>query len=150
MTWISQPLFNLLLRLSRYGRHALSTDQRRGANVVAVLAAPLLLCAGWWLIGGDKTGGLTFLALFYFGLLLLLPASAIYKCDAGWPTRLCMAAYTIGLASILPLSIAAFMFNRRMSLPFFQIHLYGCVLSGFVANALMMQRAKRHTAKALG
>ena len=148
MTWISQPLFNLLLRLSRYGRHALSADQRRGANLVAVLAAPLLLIGGWWLIGGDKSGSLTFLGVFYFGLLLL-PASAIYNCDAGWP-RLCMAAYTIGLGCVLPLSIAAFVFNPRISLPFFHIHLYGCLISGFVANALVMQRAKRYTSKALG
>ena len=57
-----------------------------------------------------------------------------------------MAAYTAGLAFLVPLSIAAVFFNRQMASVFFQGHLYGCVLSGFVANGLGMARARRHIA----
>ena len=33
LTWLSPSFFNLLLRLDRFGRYALSADQVRGANV---------------------------------------------------------------------------------------------------------------------
>ena len=68
LTWISQPLFNLLLRLNRYGRHALSDDQRRGANLVGILFFLALVCLLAWLWGG-AAAGLAFFGLIYFGLL---------------------------------------------------------------------------------
>jgi Tetratricopeptide repeat len=143
LSWIAQPLFNLLLRLSRYGRHALSDDQRRGANLVGILLLLALVCLLWWL-SGRGASGLGAMGTIYFGLLLL-PASAIHKCDAGWP-RWCMAAYTLGLACMMPLMLV----NPQQALFLFQVHLYGCLLSGLIANVLIMPRAKRYTAKALG
>jgi hypothetical protein len=144
MTWISQPLFNLLLRLSPYGRHALSDDQRRGANVVGLLAFPALVCLVGW-VTGFIPSYLALLGAIYFGLLLL-PASAIFKCDAGWP-RWGMAAYTLLLASLIPTGIVL-AFLRIQILPLvFQGHVYGCALSGLVANVLLMQRAKRYTVR---
>ena len=147
MTWIAQPLFNLLLRLNRYGRHALSDDQRRGANLVGVLFFLTLACFLGWL-AGRAASGFAILGFMYFGLLLL-PASAIYKCDAGWP-RWCMAAYTLGIACMMPLGGALVVVDPQRAFFLFQIHLFGCLLSGLVANVLIMQRAKRYTVKALG
>jgi tetratricopeptide (TPR) repeat protein len=98
MTWLASPLFNLLLRLNRFGRHALSPDQIRGANV---LLASLLVALGWLaaasLWGGDTP--LLWLAVVWF-VILSLPASAIFRCQAGWP-RNTMAAITLGLLSLL-------------------------------------------------
>jgi Tfp pilus assembly protein PilF len=144
MTWLSQPLFNLLLRLNRYGRHALSDDQRRGANLVGLLAIPTLLCLGQWLAyRGNSSWSL--MGIAYFGLLLL-PASAIFKCPAGWP-RWCMAAYTLALSCFMPLGVVMYAINRQMFTFLIQGHLIGCLLSGWPANILIMQRPKRHTAK---
>jgi tetratricopeptide (TPR) repeat protein len=143
MSWLAQPLFNLLLRLNRYGRHALSADQRRGANLVGLLALPALLCLVWWLASRfDST--MAFVGIAYFGLLLL-PASAIFKCDTGWP-RWCMAAYTVGLALLMPIGFLIYPINPQMFTLCLQGHMLGCLLSGWVANALLMQRAKRYTA----
>jgi tetratricopeptide (TPR) repeat protein len=147
LSWIAQPLFNLLLRLNPYGRHALSDDQRRGANLVGILGLLALICMLVWLIGG-ATGGIGSLGTIYFGLLLL-PASAIHKCDAGWP-RWCMAAYTIAIACMMPIGATLLFVNPQRAFFLFQVHLFGCLLSALVANVLIMQRAKRHSAKALG
>jgi Tfp pilus assembly protein PilF len=143
LSWLAEPLFNLLLRMNPYGRHALSADQRRGANLVGLLALPAVVSLVWWL-GTRLDSMLALVGIAYFGLLLL-PASAIFKCDAGWP-RWCMAAYTIGLACLIPLAFVLYIFHRDLSALFIQAHLLGCLLSGWVANALVMQRAKRHTA----
>jgi hypothetical protein len=35
MTWIASPMFNVMLRFNKFGRYALSDDQRKGANLVA-------------------------------------------------------------------------------------------------------------------
>ena len=46
MTWIAQPIFNLLLRLHPYGRYALSRDQTMGANLVgATIALAVVIAA---------------------------------------------------------------------------------------------------------
>jgi tetratricopeptide (TPR) repeat protein/uncharacterized membrane protein (UPF0136 family) len=92
LTWLAPSLFNLLLRLDRFGRYALSQDQIRGANVLAVC---LVVTLGF-LIGYAATGSeLVLVCTVYFGVLAL-PASAIFLCQAGWP-RYAMMAITLGL-----------------------------------------------------
>ena len=61
-----------------------------------------------------------------------------------------MAAYTLGLACMMPLGGALLFVNPQQALFVFQIHFFGCLLSGLVANVLIMQRAKRYTVKAAG
>lgn len=93
MTWISQPLFNLILRLDRFGRLALSDEQRRGANLfgLCILCALLALCGSPWY---SWSFGLIGAAMFG---ILILPTSAIFRCTAGWP-RYVMSAYAAILA----------------------------------------------------
>jgi tetratricopeptide (TPR) repeat protein len=138
MTWIAAPLFNLLLRLNRYGRHALSADQRRGANLVAAVGLPALVFVLAWLVTGND---LALAGAVFFGFLLL-PASAIFTCDAGWP-RWCMTAYTILLACLPPAAVALWLVDRALAELGFLGFVWGSVLSGVVANALLMTRAKR-------
>jgi Tfp pilus assembly protein PilF len=147
LSFLAQPFFNLLLRLNRYGRHALSDDQRRGANLVGILGLLALISLLVWLFGG-AVAGLGELGTIYFGLLLL-PASSIHKCDAGWP-RWCMAAYTIVIACMIPIGTALFFVAPQRAFFLVQIHIIGCALSWLVTNVLIMQRAKRHSATALG
>jgi tetratricopeptide (TPR) repeat protein len=58
LSWTAVPLFNLLLRLDRYGRLVLSRKERRdtdwfGASVLLILAA-----AGWWAFGDARASDL--------------------------------------------------------------------------------------------
>lgn len=100
MTWISNPLFNLLLRTNRYGRYALSDEQRLASTWFGICFATAIvgLTLG---IACDFAPVLSLpgLVLFVTGLVaagLLIPVSAIWSCDRGWP-RNAMIAYTIGL-----------------------------------------------------
>jgi hypothetical protein len=92
----------------------------------------------WWLATDHP---LACLGLLYFGLLLL-PVSAIYNCDKGWPRR-GMAIYTVALASLLPLAFTLGALDRQFALFCLQAHFWGAFLSGFVANALMQAKPKR-------
>lgn len=66
MTWIGVPLFDSMLRLSRYGRHALNDDQRRVSN--ALLGFIVLGVASY---GGYLFTGVVLLKLAAIQLALL-------------------------------------------------------------------------------
>ena len=93
LTWLADPLSNLALRLSRFGRLALSRRQAMAANVVGVLILGALAAAGGWLLSDDPR--LAALAVVLGALTL--PASAAFNTPAGWP-RVVMALTAIGLA----------------------------------------------------
>ncbi len=90
-TWLAPSLFNLLLRLDRFGRHALSNEQRIGANIVGLilLAAALVAVAGLF-VNTDY--------LYLAGMIGIasLPGSLIMLAAAGWP-RLTIIGLTAGL-----------------------------------------------------
>jgi tetratricopeptide (TPR) repeat protein len=148
MTWMAVPFFNLLLRLNRFGRLVLSREQTVASNwfglcllcALVALAVALLRDSTTWLTGA-----------IIFGLLLI-PVSAIYRCDVGWP-RTAMAAFTIGLALVGMACIGA----SIMGLPsassdakgssgvdsLFQIFLIGAFASSWAGNILRSQRVRR-------
>lgn len=102
MTWLASPLFNLLLRLNRYGRLALSREQVITSNWVGSLllcaAACGILALACFLNGWPQyavSAGL----LALVSVLVLLPLSSIHACDIGWP-RTTMILITAVLAAI--------------------------------------------------
>ncbi|WP_425617824.1 tetratricopeptide repeat protein [Anatilimnocola sp. NA78] len=145
LTWLAYPLFNLMLRLDRFGRHALSADQRRGANLLGCTLAIAILCV----IGAFALGyAPLLLAGLVFGLLSL-PISAIYQIEAGWP-RNTMFAVTgalllIGLTMAIPDSLLANVDKSVLAMlgnlqsGFF----LGIVGSQFLANYLAGVQVKR-------
>jgi tetratricopeptide (TPR) repeat protein len=138
-TWIAPHLFNLLLRLDRYGRHALSREQTVASNWIGALLAVALVCGTLWICTDDTWA---ILGTGYFGLLVL-PVSGIFICDSGWPRRT-MLLYTLALAAVgiawLPLGVLGIAGAVRTCVAVF---MWGCVLSGFVANYLGMQTPRR-------
>src|SRR5262249_31945410 len=95
LTWVADPLFNLLLRVNRFGRFALSSEQVAASNwvglcLVASIVLPLILLA--------LEPAMPPLAVAAC-LLLILPVAATYRCPRGWPRR-AMGAYTLALAAI--------------------------------------------------
>jgi len=94
MTWLSPALFNLLLRLNRFGRLALSRDQIVASNWVggclllglAFLGVGLVTGRSLWVLAAIGCVGLT------------LAVAGTFRMRPG--KRTVLAAYTIGLAVI--------------------------------------------------
>jgi hypothetical protein len=135
LTWLAYPLFNLLLRLDRFGRYALSTDQRHGATLLGIwlLATALLAGIGWY-----ERSTLLLLVSLVLGLSCL-PSSAIFRCPNGWP-RLVMAAYTLAIAAIGLIALLVPTQDGNDNL--FTLFCYGILASTFVAGWLTQARVK--------
>lgn len=79
LTWIADPMFNLLLQCNRYGRYALSKAQRRSSSVFGTV----LLGAVVSVACGVLTGlGLFYLLALNLGLLII-PATRIFEPQDG-------------------------------------------------------------------
>jgi tetratricopeptide (TPR) repeat protein len=145
MTWTAEPFFNLLLRLNRFGRLALSRAQIVESNWIgAMLLVALLSIAAHFAIPGRNE---KFLMAGVMFALLVIPLAGTFKAPVGWP-RMTMSIYTVvvaglGLATALTLSLATEMEVNDPSVTLLVAFLLGILLSGWLANWLMMQRVKR-------
>lgn len=144
LTWIGVPVFNLLLRLNRFGRLALSRDQIVASNWVglSLLTALLLFIAGLILSSTE-----VLVTALVFGLLVI-PVAATFRLHQGWPRNM-MALYTGALLlCALAGSSAMFLTTKaddradRTAGVLLLIFFLGIFVSQFVANALAQQRPK--------
>lgn len=101
MTWIAYPLFNLLLRMSRFGRLVLSREQIVESNWIgALLAAALISFAGMLYEGADSPW---LVSLVVFGLFVM-PLAGMFRCRGKfrkWATVLIGVLFLIGVAAIV-------------------------------------------------
>jgi hypothetical protein len=138
LTWFAMPLFNLLLRLNRFGRHALSRDQRTAANWFALCGVLLAACLATWLAVGAEVAIVA--ALVVVGLAL--PLVSIYHCDRGWPRRN-MALYTAAMAVVGLLVIVGVWRELDWALQMFNVFAVGFLATQFLANYLTSATARR-------
>jgi len=151
LTWIADPLFNLLLRLDKFGRLVLSREQVVASNWVGGCVLSGLVMVVIWLITGTRDfligGGV-------FGLLCV-PLAGTFSCAPGWPRRV-MGIYT-GLLAFVGLSALTVLLTnpakedtskpvemgRLAGYVLLGLFMLGGFVSGWVANGLMMVRQKR-------
>jgi tetratricopeptide (TPR) repeat protein len=146
LTWVASPLFNLLLRINRFGRYALSREQRITSNWIGSAFLGAIVCTIGWLITHRPD---YIIAAVYF-LLMVLPLAAMFRAAIGWP-RLVMTLYTAGLALAGAGAVASFYFatgfDTDASMERFhtlgQVFVYGIFIQGWVANALAGARVKK-------
>ncbi|QDU97576.1 tetratricopeptide repeat protein [Lignipirellula cremea] len=101
-TWVAVPLFNLALRLNRFGRLALSREEIVTSNWVGISILGAACCLGAWLVLGESQFLLSALACAF-----LIPAlSTIYACKAGWP-RIVMVLVAMALGGLAGVVIAS-------------------------------------------
>ena len=103
LTWVADPLFNLLLRVNKFGRYALSRDQTVASNwvlgmLLGAVIAPSAILAVFGRAAPRAATELAVIAFAYFALLIL-PISATFRVRRGWE-RVVMGTYTAGLAVI--------------------------------------------------
>jgi tetratricopeptide (TPR) repeat protein len=147
MTWISVPLFNLLLRLNRFGRLALSPDQVSGSNALGLCLGGALAALAVRGLGGPDD---CLFAAAFLGLLAI-PVSSVFHCSRGWPRTL-MSAYAavlvlLGLA-VFALSWAETFAERKEPLwkameSLIYAFMMGVFLAQWVAVALVSVRPRR-------
>jgi tetratricopeptide (TPR) repeat protein len=146
LTWIADPLFNLILRLDRFGRLALSREQTIASNWIGACLLTALLSAGAWLV--TKRSDTLISALVF--ALLVLPLAGTFRCRGGWP-RKAMATYTgvVGVVGLGFLTALAMWPDRREGTPhpthvtLFVVFFLGVVFSTWVSNTLVFVRPKR-------
>jgi tetratricopeptide (TPR) repeat protein len=150
LTWTADPLFNLLLRLNRFGRLVLTREQIVSTNWIGSCLLLALLALAAFLLSDFSAPFLLAAAVFGF---LVLPLAGTFKCAEGWP-RKAMAAYTgamaaAGIAAILLLFLARFQVGptakavRAASVSLIGLFFIGVIGSAWVANILISQRPKR-------
>ena len=142
MTWIASPLFNLLLRLNRFGRLALSREEIVASNWLGLCVAVALGMLGWWAVTQE---GNALLGAMVFGFLLI-PVGGTFYCPPGWP-RAVMATCTLVLAAAgigsLALGWSHTPGTPNPGAPLFSFFLIGTFLSSWLGNALRMVRPRR-------
>ncbi|HTD85491.1 MAG TPA: tetratricopeptide repeat protein [Candidatus Binatia bacterium] len=142
MTWIASPLFNLLLRLNRFGRLALSREETIASNWLGVCMALALAMLGWWAV---TQVNVALLGAMVFGFLLI-PLAGTFYCESGWP-RWAMAGGTAVLAA-LGIGALAIMWSNQPGTrdtggSLFGLFLLGAILSTWIGNALRTVRPRR-------
>lgn len=145
MTWLASPLFNLMLRLNRFGRLALSRDKTIASNWIGgcLLLALIALAACFWF--GFESAWI--LAALVLGLLVI-PLAGTFSCSPGWP-RNAMAVYTGIMALCGTVAVVlAFVAGENAVLlklvgDLLAVFAIGAIGSSWVANILIMQRRRR-------
>jgi tetratricopeptide (TPR) repeat protein len=88
LTWLAEPFFNLLLRISRYGRLALSRAQTVAANCIgSVLLLALLCVVGYFVLKWDML-----IEASVMTGLLALPLAGAFRVPIGWPRAVMFGA----------------------------------------------------------
>jgi tetratricopeptide (TPR) repeat protein len=149
LTWTADPLFNLLLRLNRFGRLALSREKVVASNWIG----SCLLLSLAFLIACCFTGfaSACLIGAFVFGFMIV-PLAGTFRCEAGWP-RKSMAAYTglMAVAGIAALIVVALDSQAKpsskasdsLAAALISLFFIGVIGSSWVANILISQRPKR-------
>ena len=149
LTWTADPLFNLLLRVNKFGRLALSDEQRTASSWFGATVLLTLASLGLCMVFGFKSVFL--LSAMVFGFLMV-PVAGMFKASRGWPRTLLMC-YTAGLlVAGLTLIAAGAQGNWRTPLEgnalgalgsvAFGVFLLGCVIFMWGANVIIPIRPR--------
>jgi tetratricopeptide (TPR) repeat protein len=138
MTWVAVPLFNLMLRLHRYGRYALSPDQVASSNWIGAMLLIALISVIAMLASGLSPLGL----LAIIAALLVIPIAGAYGCHPGWPRQVMFGAFAlmaiIGIASVC----LAFEHHNDDAIQLLNLFALCVLVVSFGTNALRQVRPK--------
>ena len=84
-SWIAHPLFNTILRFNRYGKYLLDDRQIMASNVIAGMTAFGLLLGIGLAFAFPAERLVHFLIGFGYALMMLMPISATFACEDGYP-----------------------------------------------------------------
>ena len=96
LTWTAYPLFNLLLRVNKFGRLALSEEQTRASTYFGATVFLALASLALSLVFGFNS--VFIVAALVFGMLMI-PVAGMFRASEGWP-RVLLMSWTAGLALV--------------------------------------------------
>lgn len=134
LTWTAQPMFNLLLRLDRFGRHALSAEKRVASNWFGPFFFAALVALGWFLVT-DATPA--FFAMFFLAVLSICVAATFSRRGR---SRLILGLSTAGLALLAGLSWIPLPPEHQVPNGFTTIFVYGFLAFQLVTNFVATKR----------
>jgi hypothetical protein len=137
LTWTADPLFNLILQCNRYGRYALSKQQRWSSTFFGVLLLGGIVA----LIGGLITGATVLFLLAGHLALLIIPATHVLKDDGGIDKIAITVVAAMALSAIL--AAASLMLGyKEGAIIFTVVSLLGLAAFTWFAVVLGMRRQK--------
>ena len=144
LTWVASPVFNFLLQFNRFGRMALTRDERVESNVIGLCVIGALGCFAAYAPTGDN---LAFFGMAFCGFLLP-PLAVTFRQPWGRP-RLWMAAYAVILVGLCIPIFAFVLFGPASpfgdlpkSLELFSYFLYGSMLSTWIPSLIGLRDAR--------
>lgn len=131
LTWTGKTLFNLLLRLDRFGRLVLSPQQVRVSNIVGLmlLIALVSLGVGWALPFFPAS------AVGYVLALLIIPVAHTLEREPG-RNRTILFAYTGALVLVAVLALGALVADAPVFFSLAQLFFLGIFAFGWIGNIL--------------
>jgi Flp pilus assembly protein TadD len=130
LSWTAMPMFNLLLRFNRFGRHVLTRDQRIATNWFGPFFLAALGMLIWWL---TTDNGLAMLLTFYFTFLSLCIAATFVR--TGRP-RLILGLATGALAAAGAGAIVMLAVNKEVGQSLVTVFIFGFLGFQILANTL--------------
>ncbi|MEW6249469.1 MAG: tetratricopeptide repeat protein [Planctomycetota bacterium] len=137
LSWTAGPLFDLLLRLSRFGRLALTPDRIQASNWVGGLLLSALLLLGAFVLSGFRWHLLLLPALI--NALLIIPVSAAFGAREKHRRMLKLYAAGLALAGYGALMAFFFLAPTNVVLTLGMGFLIGTALLPWIANALALR-----------
>ena len=134
LTWTAQPMFNLLLRLDRFGRHVLSAEQRVASNWFGPFFAGALAALVWFFVAETDT---SFFAMFFLAVLSICVATTFAR--SGRP-RLVLGIASAVLALLAALAWLPLPPANRVPNGFTMFFIYGFLGFQLLANVLATRR----------
>ena len=141
-SWIANPLFNTILRFSRYGKYLLDDQQIMGSNAIAAMSLFGLLLGCGLALFNPQQGLHHFLIGMGYGLLMLMPISATFSCESGYPF-ITMAVVTSILGSLGLGAIGLMLLIGGLPLVPTLAFIYGNIGAQFLGNYLASVEVKR-------
>ncbi|MGH1362241.1 MAG: tetratricopeptide repeat protein [Calditrichia bacterium] len=134
LTWIADPVFDLLLRLNKFGRLALSEEQLKASNLVGLA----LFSGVCLLIAGVITGNVGCYIGAGFSAAMIVPLSGIYRARPG-KSRVFLAGYAIVLGLLTITGSALRIMGSEAGNGLLGFMFLGLIAYSWIANWLIMR-----------
>jgi tetratricopeptide (TPR) repeat protein len=134
LSWTADPLFNLMLRLSRNGRLALSDEQIFAANCIGLILLGALGLLSMWMTMANEV----WLIAAVGCAAMIIPVSGIFKTESA-TSRKILLAYTLILTAVGLLALLIALQDLPLAGLLTTAFLIGWVLYSWIANVIIMK-----------